>query len=135
MKNASDRTLMRLSMLTTLVIGVAAVVIASRFATVLDAILYAYAFMVSGLFVPTLGAYFWKRSSSRGAFWGMLSGGTFTLSMMIAGVDTPMGLDPSFYGILLSGAVFVVVSLARPDAGLKPEIRKESEKCLIESRD
>ena len=65
-KDASEKKIMRLSMIVTLIIGALAVLMASRFTTVLDAILYAYAFMVSGLFVPTLGAYFWRRSSSKG---------------------------------------------------------------------
>lgn len=118
MKNASGKAVVRLSMLVTLVIGVLAVLIASRFATVLDAILYAYAFMVSGLFVPTLGAFFWRRSSSTGAFWGMLAGGIFTLTMLITGRDMPYGFDPTLYGILLSGVVFVVLSIAVPDREL-----------------
>ena len=115
MKDASERTIMRLSMVATLVIGLLAVLIASQFTKVLDAILYAYAFMVSGLFIPTLGAFFWKKSSSTGAFWGMIFGGIFTLYMLIAGMRMPLGLDPSFYGILLSALVFVSVSLAVPD--------------------
>lgn len=115
MKSAGEKTIMRLSMVMTLVIGVLAVLLASRFTTVLDAILYAYSFMVSGLFIPTLGAYFWNRSSSAGAFWGMLVGGSFTLVMLIFGVELPLGLDASFYGILLSALTFTSVSLAVPD--------------------
>ena len=114
MKGASDRTIMRLSMLVTLVVGMLAVLMASRFTKVLDVILYAYSFMVAGLFVPTLGAFFWKKSSSTGAFWGMISGGVFTLSMLFAGVK-PLGLDPCFYGILISAATFITVSLRAPD--------------------
>ena len=70
---------MRVSQVATLVLGVAAILIASRFSMVLDAILQAYAFLVSGLFVPTLGAYFWSRSTPQGAFWGMITGGSTTL--------------------------------------------------------
>lgn len=110
----SDRGLIRLSQVVTLVIGVAAIAIAMRFKTVLDAILYAYSFMVSGLFIPTLGAYFWKRGSSFGALIGMIGGGGFTLYCLIAERALPMGLDATFYGILLSLALFVTGSLLRP---------------------
>ena len=127
MKPASDKTIMRLSMWVTLIIGALAVVMASRFTTVLDAILYAYAFMVSGLFVPTLGAYFWRKSSSTGAFWGMLAGGTFTLLMLILSVKMPFGLDACFYGIIVSAVAFVTVSLLFPDCGV--QITKEAEQC------
>ncbi len=118
--NITPRGSVRLSMLATLIIGILAAVIASHFNTVLSAILYAYSFMVSGLFIPTLGAYFWKRSSSAGAFGGMLSGGSLTLCLLFLNSRLPeevveKKLDPSLYGILLSAVVFVALSLILPD--------------------
>ena len=79
----------RLSMVTTLVIGVIAVALAAQFTTVLSAILHAYSFMVSGLFMPTLAAYFWKKASSAGALAGMISGGTITILLKIGVVRLP----------------------------------------------
>jgi SSS family solute:Na+ symporter len=114
-------SLVRVSQVTTLVLGIAAILIASRFAMVLDAILQAYAFLVSGLFVPTLGAYFWPRSTPRGAFWGMVTGGGTTLVLLATGVSSPLGLDPSFWGILVSALFFVPISLVSP----APRSRKE----------
>jgi len=119
-KDISAKGSMRISMLVTLVIGVLAVLMASRFTMVLDAILYAYSFMVSGLFVPTLGAYYWKRASSIGALGGMLSGGILTLLLLtkvisLPGVLADIGLDPSFYGIILSAIFFIILSLLYPD--------------------
>lgn len=116
----STKASFRLSMIVTLIIGVLAIVIASHFLEVLDAILYAYSFMVAGLFVPTLGAYFWKRSSSAGAIGGMLSGGSLALALLIYYSGLPKEvvekkLDPSFYGILLSAVVFIGLSLLMPD--------------------
>lgn len=110
-RRVDDRALVRLSQAFTLVLGLLALLIAISFKTVLDAILYAYAFMVSGLFVPTVGAYFWKRSHPRGAFWAMLCGGSTTLLMKIFKVDMPMDLDPTILGILLSAFVFVTISI------------------------
>jgi SSS family solute:Na+ symporter len=103
--------LVRASQVATLVVGVAAILIASQFTMVLDAILKAYAFLVAGLFVPTLGAYFWRQSTSSGAFWGMICGGSTTLALLISGAAPPLGLDPSFWGILASALVFVPVSI------------------------
>ena len=82
-KPLSSRQLVWLSQGVTLVIGIVAVVMASKFSTVLGAILYAYAFMVSGLLVPTLGAYFWKRSSAIAAFWSMVVGGSITIVLIM----------------------------------------------------
>lgn len=127
-KDISAKGSMRLSMLATLVIGVLAVLMASRFTMVLDAILYAYSFMVSGLFVPTLGAYYWKRASSAGAIAGMLSGGILTLLLLTKIISLPgflseMGLEPSFYGIILSAIFFIILSLLYPDKN-SPEWEK-----------
>lgn len=119
-KNSGQRTIMLLSQIVTLIIGVAAIVIASSFQQVLSAILYAYAFMVSGLFVPTLGAYLWKKSSSSAALWAMLGGGGLTLLLLTEVVALPqslakVGLSESFYGMLVSAIIFVPLSLLRPD--------------------
>ncbi len=103
--------LVRSSQIATLAVGLTAIVIASQFTMVLDAILQAYAFLVAGLFVPTLGAYFWKRSTPTAAFWAMICGGGTTLALLVGGTPSPMGLDPSFWGILVSALVFVPVSL------------------------
>ena len=120
LKNISTKKSVSLSMLATLIIGILAVILAAQFTTVLDAILYAYSFMVSGLFVPTLGAYFWKRSSSTGALTGMLAGGIITFLLMINIIPLPscleeIGLDTSVYGIICSAIIFVAFSLLIPD--------------------
>ncbi|OXU15927.1 sodium:solute symporter family protein [Sedimentisphaera salicampi] len=116
----SHKTSVRLSMAATFVIGTLAVTLAAQFSTVLNAILYAYSFMVSGLFIPTLGAYFWKKSSSAGALAGMLAGGVPTLLMLTKVVKLPepiakYGLDPSAYGIFLSAVFFIAFSFAMPE--------------------
>lgn len=78
-----SKRFIRLSQLTTLVIGAGALVLASTMTNVLDLMLYSYAFMVSGLFVPVVGALYWKRASSAGALWAMIAGGSTTLFFQI----------------------------------------------------
>jgi len=119
----SEAKLMRLSQVATLVIGVLAILLASVFQQVLDAILYAYAFMVSGLFVPTLGAYFWKRASAPAALWSMISGGALTLYLTLTGFKLA-GLDPTIFGITLSAVVFVLLTCLFPDR--EREIERET---------
>ena len=119
-RDISDKNSIRLSMLVTFVIGTIAVIIAAQFNTVLNAILYAYSFMVSGLFVPTLGAYFWKKSSSAGALAGMLTGGILTLLLLTNTLVLPekiakFGLDACFYGIIFSAVTFISISVLCPD--------------------
>lgn len=120
-KELSEKTEIRLSQFATLVIGILAVLLASHFNKVLNAILYAYAFMVSGLFIPTLGAFFWKKGSAAGAFWGMLTGGCFTLAVLLIKAENlmPLGLDPSIFGIAISAIFYIVVSYYMPDKKMK----------------
>ncbi len=120
----SPAAAMRLSHGVTLVVGTAAIVLASRFEKVLEAILFAYSFMVSGLFVPTLGAYFWRRSGSLAALLSMLSGGSTTLLLETGVLELPgslagTGMTFTVYGLAVSALVFVVGSLLRP-GNLRP---------------
>ncbi|MTI20318.1 sodium:solute symporter family protein [Fulvivirga sp. RKSG066] len=77
----SEKSVLRLSQVVTLIVGILALLIASVMENVLSLMLYSYAFMVSGLFVPILGALFWSKSSSTGAFWGMITGGLVTATL------------------------------------------------------
>src|SRR6056297_1176009 len=72
-------TFLRFSQITTLVIGTFALLIATTMTNVLDLMLYSYAFMVSGLFVPVIGALYWKKSTPAGAMGAMLIGGGTTI--------------------------------------------------------
>jgi SSS family solute:Na+ symporter len=120
LKGAKDKTVMRISQCITLTAGVLAVFIAVQFEKVLEAILYAYGFMVSGLFIPTLGAYFWKKSSRAGAFVSMIAGGGLFLSLKLDIIALPLsmskyGINPSVFGLIISGVVFIVFSLMFAD--------------------
>jgi SSS family solute:Na+ symporter len=123
--NMDDEKLIRMSQLVTLALGAIAFLLAAAMETVLDIMLYSYAVMVSGLLVPILGALYWKKASSAGAFWSMIIGGGITLILTlipeisrVTGNDTlfemPLGLDPIIFGITAAGIIFVVISLAVP---------------------
>ena len=114
LKDSSDRTIMRASQVATGFIGVLAVALAALSEGVLDVILNAYAFLVSGLFVPTLGAYFWPRAGARAALWAMVVGGGLTLTLIFTDATLPLGLDASLFGIAASAAVFVPLGLLAP---------------------
>ncbi len=119
-KELDTKSSIRLSMIATGVIGTLAVILAFQFSSVLNAMLYAYSFMVSGLFVPTVGAYFWDKSSSTGTMVGMISGGTLSIILLTNVLTLPeslavLGFDQSIYGILLSAITFVSISILAPD--------------------
>ena len=110
-RQLSTKESLRYSQWATLAIGIAALLLASVMQNVLELMLLSYAFMVSGLFVPVLGALYWRRSTSTAAFWAMLSGGATTTLLVIWGTALPMGLDANVGGISISALVFVVMSL------------------------
>ena len=108
-------TFLRFSQITTLVIGTFALLIATTMTNVLDLMLYSYAFMVSGLFVPIIGALYWEKSSGIGAIAAMIFGGSTTVSLEVFMENLPAGLDANVFGITVSAIVFIAVSLAFPD--------------------
>lgn len=104
-----SNTSLRYSQLTTLGIGVIAIVLATMMQNVLELMLYSYAFMVSGLFVPVLGMLMLKKPSPLAALFAMVSGGLTTLVLIIAEVELPQGLDENFFGISISAINFILV--------------------------
>lgn len=97
------------SQLATLVIGILAITLATMMQNVLDLMLYSYAVMVSGLFVPVLGTLFLKNPSSKAALYSMLFGGGTTLVLILTEIDLPFGLDANFFGIIISSIVFIAI--------------------------
>ena len=108
----SERILLRLSRILTLIVGLGSVTFAMYVPRVIDSILLAYSFMVGGLFVPTLGALFWRRVSGTAAFWSIVSGGGLTVGLTVVGDVVP--LDPVFYGIAASAVVLLVLTVLKP---------------------
>jgi SSS family solute:Na+ symporter len=90
-------------------IGVVAIVLATMMQNVLELMLYSYAFMVSGLFVPVLGMLIMKKPSSLAALFAMVLGGITTLTLIITDLELPFGLDENFFGISISALSFVLV--------------------------
>jgi SSS family solute:Na+ symporter len=79
---------------------------------VLELMLYSYAFMVSGLFVPVLGAFILEEKPSHRwvcFFWR-------TILLIITENKLPLGiklenLDANLYGISISLLLFVTISI------------------------
>ncbi|WP_268224790.1 sodium:solute symporter family protein [Sinomicrobium oceani] len=107
---STDKKVIRISQIITLVIGVLAILIASQMQNVLDLMLNSYAFMVSGLFVPVLGMLFAEKVKPYAALSAMLVGGCSTLIFSVFTIPIPFGFDPIIVGILSSALVFVAVN-------------------------
>ncbi len=100
-----------ISQLITLLIGIIAITLAWFMEDVLELMLYSYSFMVSGLFIPILGALFWKRSHPTGALIAMIMGGLTTVLLTIIKAPLPLQLDPNVFGITVSAVFFFSFSL------------------------
>jgi solute:Na+ symporter, SSS family len=109
----SRRKFLMLSQLLTLLLGGIALLLATRMPNVLELMLYSYAFMVSGLFVPVIAALFLKKASSTAAFYAMLLGGGTTITLILGNWPLPLGLDPNIFGISLSFITFTVINLIK----------------------
>lgn len=93
------KKVVRFSQVSTLAIGVFSILLASVMANVLELMLYAYAFMVSGLCVPILAAIFLKKTYPQAALVSMITGGFITITLIILEIDLPFGLDANIFGL------------------------------------
>jgi len=107
----NTRSQLRTSQITTLLIGVLALLLASVMTNVLDLMLYSYAFMVSGLFVPVIAALYSKKPNATAAIFAMILGGSTTVILTTLEYKLPFDLDANIFGILTSGIVYVLLSL------------------------
>lgn len=102
------------SRVSTLSLGLVALALATSMQSVLDMMLYSYAFMVSGLFVPVLGILSRRSHSAAAAIGAMLvGGGTTVLLGVLEGQDLlalPLGLDANVFGLTAAAVVFVVIA-------------------------
>ncbi len=115
-KEFTESKMLKISQIVTLSVGLFAILLASQMQNVLELMLYSYAFMVSGLLVPVIGALFWKKSNPKAAFWSMLLGGTTTISLILSKNELPFGyslpkhLDANIFGISISLITFIILS-------------------------
>ncbi len=101
---------LRISRWITLGIGTLSLILAALMENVLELMLYSYAFMVSGLFIPLLGCFFSDYKSSRAAMAAMISGGSVTIFLTLTGFAKPTGFDPNLFGIFTALLLFVSIT-------------------------
>jgi SSS family solute:Na+ symporter len=118
----STRSQLKLSQIITLTIGILALLLASYMTNVLELMLYSYAFMVSGLFVPVLAALYGKRPNATAALFAMIIGGSTTIALIIAKANLPFGLDANIFGISASVITYFLINLFYKNPGAKKTV-------------
>ncbi|MGW6905849.1 sodium:solute symporter [Streptomyces sp. NPDC054940] len=92
-----------------LLMGVAVIVTAIELNNVVEALTVAYNLLVGGLLVPILGGLLWRRGTVQGALSSVVVGGVAVIVLMAThGI---LANEPVYYGLLLSLAAYLVVSL------------------------
>lgn len=104
------KTHLRISQIITISIGFLAILLANYMTNVLDLMLYSYAFMVSGLFIPVLMALYTKKPNASAAFAAMIIGGSTTIILSETGWELPLGLDANIFGIAASFIVYLLIN-------------------------
>lgn len=106
--DAMDPRSIRASQWITLIVGIAALLLATVMTSVLDLMLMSYAFMVSGLLIPVLMMLFRSKANATAAFWSMLFGGSSTLILTAIPFEMPWGVDPILVGLICSLSVYLI---------------------------
>jgi solute:Na+ symporter, SSS family len=97
---------------TTLLVGIVVLVISLIVSDVVGALTVAYDLLTGALFVPIVGALFWRRATAVGALASMVAGSVVVVVFMV--LDGLFANTPIIWGLLVSLVVFVVVSLLTP---------------------
>lgn len=106
---SSHKQVVRLSQVSTLAIGVFAILLASVMENVLQLMLYAYAFMVSGLCVPIVASIFLKKRYPQPALVSMILGGVTTTALIVSEVKLPFELDQNIFGLSVAALSYIIV--------------------------
>jgi solute:Na+ symporter, SSS family len=100
---------LRVSQAITLLTGIMALFLAFSMNNVLELMLYSYAFMVSGLFVPLLAALYSKKPHANAALTAMILGGGTTILLSLFKTKLPLDLDANIFGISASALTYITL--------------------------
>ncbi len=109
--NPGRKSQLRVSQIITITLGILSLLLASSMTNVLELMLYSYAFMVSGLFIPVLAALYSKKPNALAATFAMIIGGTTTVALIISEINLPFELDANIFGISASAITYFIVSI------------------------
>lgn len=111
---ASDKFLLRMGMVCSLIVGVLATLLALKMVNIISMLYLAFTINSAGLFLPTFAAFYWKKANASSAFWSMTLALVTVLVWAIggqAGWGPIFNVDPVWPGLIVSAVVFISMSL------------------------
>lgn len=126
--NASDKTLLRVGLIASLFVGVLGAIFGWFTQDIMNILLITFTINSAGLFLPTIGAFFWKKSCSAGAFASMLSATVIAVVWFIGGKVSALPLfsvDALWPSFGVSAILYVVICLTHHQT---PEEQETAEK-------
>ncbi len=113
---APDRRIVWLSIASSVLVGVISALLAWYVQDIIGLLFMAFTINSASLFLPTLGAYFWKRGTEQAAFWSIALSLATVLVWYLGRECLPesalFAVDPVWPGLALSAALFFSLSLA-----------------------
>lgn len=134
---ASDKTLLRMGFFCSVLVGVLGAVFGWFNQDIMNILLITFTINSAGLFLPTVGVFFWKRSCSAGSFVSMVSATIIALVWYLGGKFTSHPLfqiDALWPALCVSALLYFIVCLCHkqtPEELEKAErfyaVRKETD--------
>lgn len=116
--SAKDKTLKKISVLSSLVIGILSALLAIRMENIINILYIAFTINSVGLFLPTISIFFWKKSNSNATFWSMGISLIVVLVWFFGNMFSNIGifkLDPVWPGLIVAAITFIPLSLNHKD--------------------
>ena len=112
--NVSEKTLLHVGLVASLLVGVLGAIFGWFTQDIMNILLITFTINSAGLFLPTIGAFFWKKSCSAGAFASMLSATVIAVVWFIGGKVSTLPLfsiDALWPSFGVSAILYVVICL------------------------
>lgn len=114
-KKASDKHIMRMGLVFSILVGVAGALFGWFNQDIMNLLLITFTINSAGLFLPAIGAFFWKRSCGTGAFVSMVSATVIAIAWYICGKVSSLPifqLDALWPSLGVSAILYIVICLS-----------------------
>ncbi|WP_319471356.1 sodium:solute symporter family protein [uncultured Pseudodesulfovibrio sp.] len=115
---APQKKVMRLSIASSVLVGVVGALVGWYSKSIMDLLIMTFTINSAGLFLPTLGVFFWKRATPMAALWSMSVSLVTVIGWYFAKGAFPdstiFSIDPVWPGLMASAMLFFPLSLSAP---------------------